>query len=131
MTVKGYEGPQNCIAADGTVGFEGPVPGMCSSRANLSLPPVPIGPRPSPSPPPPVPTLVVGVPDWMVWVGLTSGVLGAYHGYRRTESVVWAIGWSVFAGLLPFLAAPIALAQGFGKPEKRANPGRRRRGRRR
>lgn len=129
MTVKGYEGPPNCIAGDGTVGFEGPTPGMCSSWANLSLPPVPIGPRPPP--------MALDVPrdgaPWWVWIGSAAGALGAYHGYRRTGSWGWAFGWGVFAGLLPFLAVPVAFAQGFGKPEgKRANPGRwrRRRGRR-
>lgn len=121
MTVKGYEGPPNCIAGDGTVGFEGPTPGLCSSWANLSLPPVPIGPRPFPTAPPPA------LPGWAVWVGSAAAALGAYHGYRRTGSWGWAFGWGVFAGLLPFFAVPVALAQGFGRPEKRANPGRRRR----
>lgn len=57
------------------------------------------------------------------WERLASGVavagtaLGAYHGYRRTESVGWAIGWALLGGLFPFITIPVALAQGFGRRE--------------
>lgn len=57
------------------------------------------------------------------WEQLASGValagtaLGAYHGYKRTESVGWAIGWALLGGLFPFITVPVALAQGFGKHE--------------
>lgn len=40
---------------------------------------------------------------------------GAYHGYRRTGSVGWAIGWAVMGALFPIVTIPVALAQGFGK----------------
>jgi hypothetical protein len=48
-----------------------------------------------------------------------GGVLGAYHGYKRTESIGWAIGWSLLGGLFPFITIPIAYAQGFGQRAKR------------
>lgn len=70
------------------------------------------------------------VPEWVRYVGTAAGVACAYHGYRRTGSVWWAIGWSLFGALAFPLAVPIALAQGFGAPKRRANPGRRRRRRR-
>ena len=56
----------------------------------------------------------------LVEVGSLAGAsLGAYHGYRRNHgSVGWAIGWFVFGALIPVLAIPIMLAEGFGKPEK-------------
>lgn len=41
---------------------------------------------------------------------------GAFHGYKRTESVGWAFGWALFGGLIWPLAIPVMLAQGFGKP---------------
>lgn len=41
--------------------------------------------------------------------------LSAYHGYARTQSVGWAIGWGLLGGLFPFITVPIAFAQGFGK----------------
>jgi hypothetical protein len=41
--------------------------------------------------------------------------LGAYHGYKRNDSVGWAIGWALLGGLFPFITIPISLAQGFGK----------------
>lgn len=47
------------------------------------------------------------------WVG---SIAGAYHGYKRTESIGWAIGWSMLGGAFWPLALPIMAAQGFGKP---------------
>jgi hypothetical protein len=51
----------------------------------------------------------------MMILSTVGGVLGAYHGYKRNSSVGWAFGWSVFGSLVPFLALPVAFAQGFGK----------------
>ncbi len=42
----------------------------------------------------------------------------AYHGYKRNNSVGWAIGWALLGGLFPVITPVIALAQGFGKPKK-------------
>lgn len=54
-------------------------------------------------------------PTWLklLHAGITIGAI--YHGYKRNDSALWAVLWGLFAGGLPFLAAPIALAQGFGK----------------
>lgn len=54
---------------------------------------------------------------------------GAYHGYKRNNSVGWAIGWFFFGGALPMLSIPISLAQGFGKAKgaKKSKNRRRRR----
>lgn len=41
--------------------------------------------------------------------------IGAYHGYRRNDSVAWATGWGLLAGTAPVIVVAIALAQGFGK----------------
>jgi len=57
-------------------------------------------------------------------VGMVSG---AYHGYKRNDSIGWAIGWGLLGGAFPFITIPVSLAQGFGK---RRNP-RDRRSRRR
>lgn len=40
--------------------------------------------------------------------------IGAYHGYRRNDSVGWAIGWALLGGMFPVITIAIALAQGFG-----------------
>lgn len=40
---------------------------------------------------------------------------GAYHGFKRNNSVGWAIGWALLGGLFPFITIPVSLAQGFGK----------------
>lgn len=42
--------------------------------------------------------------------------LGAYHGYKRNNSVGWAIAWGLLGGLFPIITIPVAIAQGFGKP---------------
>jgi len=50
----------------------------------------------------------------------TAGLgLGAYHGYKRTGSYGWAVGWSIFGAFLPILALPIMVAQGFGDKKGR------------
>jgi len=55
------------------------------------------------------------IPAWAKATSALSGAAMAYHGYKRTGSVGWALGWSVFGSMLPFFAVPISLAQGFGK----------------
>ena len=42
-------------------------------------------------------------------------VLGAYHGYKRNDSVGWAVGWALLGGMFPYITIPISLAQGFGE----------------
>ena len=43
--------------------------------------------------------------------------LGAYHGYKRTGSIGWAIAWAFLGGLFPIITIPVAIAQGFARPE--------------
>ena len=50
------------------------------------------------------------------WVG---SIAGAYHGYKRNDSVGWAIGWSLLGAFWP-VTIPIMVAQGFGKPIAKA-----------
>jgi hypothetical protein len=47
-----------------------------------------------------------------------SGAACAYHGYKRNNSVGWAIGWFFLGSIFFPLTPVIALAQGFGKPKK-------------
>lgn len=47
---------------------------------------------------------------------VTAGVAaGAYHGYKRNNSVGWAIAWALLGGMFPVITIPVSLAQGFGK----------------
>jgi hypothetical protein len=39
----------------------------------------------------------------------------AYHGFKRNQSVGWAIAWGLLGGLAPVITPAVALAQGFGK----------------
>lgn len=54
--------------------------------------------------------------------GLLTSILGAYHGYKRNQSVGWAFGWFLFGGILWPFALPLMFASGFGKPRKGLNP---------
>jgi hypothetical protein len=84
---------------------------MSSSTANGAY--VTVGQAPLPPAPKPfvLPTIS---PIWRA-VGLAGGAAGAYHGYKRTGSVGWAILWSFWGSFGAPLAVPIMLAQGFGK----------------
>jgi hypothetical protein len=56
-------------------------------------------------------------------IGTAGAALGTYHGYKRSGgSIGWTLAWGLFGAFLPVLAVPIALAQGFGKPEAPALP---------
>jgi len=61
-----------------------------------------------------------------LWARLAIGTLGtvgmaagAYHGYKRNNSVGWAIGWALLGGMFPVITIPVSLAQGFGKRKGR------------
>jgi hypothetical protein len=43
--------------------------------------------------------------------------LGAYHGYKRDNSIGWAIGWAILGATFPIVTIPVAIAQGFGQPK--------------
>ena len=59
-----------------------------------------------------------------------SSILGIYHGYKRNDSIGWAIGWGFVGAFWP-IALPVMFAQGFGKPAfKTVAVANRRRGRR-
>lgn len=48
--------------------------------------------------------------DWEWWRYLV-GAGAAYHGYMRSKSVLWAVGW-YFAGFaFPLITIPVAVAQ--------------------
>jgi len=48
-------------------------------------------------------------------VALVGAVTGAYHGYKRNNSVGWSVAWGILGGMFPFITLPISLAQGFGE----------------
>lgn len=52
-----------------------------------------------------------------VWTALSLAgtAVGAYHGYKRNDSVGWAIGWALLGGLFPIIVIPVAFAQGIDK----------------
>jgi len=51
-------------------------------------------------------------------IGLAGAAAATYHGYKRNQSVGWAVGWGVLGGFFPIITNVIAVAQGFGKKKK-------------
>ena len=55
--------------------------------------------------------------DFWGALGIAGMALGVYHGYRRDNgSVGWAMGWGLFGGVVPIIAIPLMLAEGFAEP---------------
>lgn len=52
-------------------------------------------------------------------VSTASMAASAYHGYRRNDSVGWALWWGLMGGMFPVIVPVIAVAQGFGEKEKK------------
>jgi hypothetical protein len=48
-----------------------------------------------------------------------STALCTYHGYKRNDSVGWALAWGILGGMFPIIAPVVAVAQGFAEPEAR------------
>ena len=51
-------------------------------------------------------------------LALIGSTTGAYHGYKRNDSVGWGIGWYFLGAMFPEITIPVSLAQGFGKRAK-------------
>lgn len=47
-------------------------------------------------------------------LSIMSSAMGAYHGYRRNQSLGWGLWWALMGGMFPVITPAIALAQGFG-----------------
>jgi hypothetical protein len=52
-----------------------------------------------------------------IWAALSivSGALSTYHGYKRNESIGWALVWGFFGSIAPIVTPVVAFSQGFGK----------------
>ena len=48
-------------------------------------------------------------------LGAVSMAASAFHGYKRNQSVGWAVWWGLMGSFFPVITPTIALAQGFGK----------------
>jgi hypothetical protein len=51
-------------------------------------------------------------------LAIAGVTVGAYHGYKRNNSIGWAIVWALSGSLFPYVVIPIAVAQGIGKPKR-------------
>lgn len=48
-------------------------------------------------------------------LSVASAAFSGYHGYRRNNSIGWAIAWFTLGGIFPIFTPVVALAQGYGK----------------
>lgn len=51
-------------------------------------------------------------------LSLAGATTGAYHGYKRNNSLGWAVAWFFLGGWFPLLSIPVSLAQGYAKPKR-------------
>lgn len=51
-------------------------------------------------------------------MALVSASASAYHGYRRNQSIPWAMWWFLMGSIFPVFTPIIALAQGYGERKK-------------
>jgi len=55
---------------------------------------------------------------WYV-ASVASAAASGFHGYKRNQSVGWAVGWFLLGGLFPIITPVVAVAQGYAKPAKK------------
>lgn len=55
------------------------------------------------------------LPPWYTALSVAGTAIGAYHGYKRNDSVGWAVGWALLGATFPFITIPVAFAQGIGE----------------
>jgi hypothetical protein len=51
-------------------------------------------------------------------LAIVAAGAAAYHGYKRNDSVGWAIWWGLMGAAFPVITLPIAFAQGFDARKK-------------
>jgi hypothetical protein len=62
----------------------------------------------------PTPTQQIAAGIWGL-ASIAGTALGAYHGYKRNNSIGWGLWWGLMGGMFPVVTVPLALAQGFAK----------------
>lgn len=75
----------------------------------------PSEPPPDPGPPPTSASKASKASMAVGFISTASMAASAYHGYRRNQSVGWALAWGAAGALFPVITPVIAVAQGFGK----------------
>lgn len=54
-----------------------------------------------------------------IWGTLSTAsmIVSTYHGYRRNNSLPWALWWGLMGAVFPIITPTIAVAEGFAKPK--------------
>ncbi len=55
--------------------------------------------------------------------GVVGLGVGAYHGWKRNESLGWSLVWAAAGLVAPIITIPLAVAQGFGEPHSAGDDG--------
>ena len=58
------------------------------------------------------------IPWYWYTISTVSMAASAYHGYRRNNSLGWALWWGFMGSLFPIFTPVIAVAQGYGKRKR-------------
>lgn len=66
---------------------------------------------------PATPAPVTVSPVWKALM-VASMAASAYHGYKRHESIGWALWWGLMGAAFPIITPVIAVAQGFGAEQE-------------
>jgi len=56
--------------------------------------------------------------QWKTYATLAAAAGAGFHGYRRNDSLGWALWWFVMGSLFPIATSVVGLAQGYGQPRK-------------
>lgn len=51
----------------------------------------------------------------MTMLRIPGMIGGVYHGYKRNQSIGWALAWGAAGYLSPVITGVVSYAQGFGK----------------
>jgi len=65
------------------------------------------------------PTMPKGVQIAVTAVAMVSMGASVYHGYKRNNSVGWAVWWGLMGAMFPIITPVIAVAQGYAKPAQK------------
>lgn len=52
--------------------------------------------------------------QWKNYLTIAAAAGAGFHGYRRNNSLGWALVWFTFGSLFPIITTVVAAAQGYG-----------------
>lgn len=87
-------------------------------RVGADTAPAAPAPASAPAPAPIIAPESSGLSTAYAILSTVSMAASAYHGYKRNNSIGWALGWGLLGSMFPVITPVVALAQGYAKPAK-------------